>query len=107
MKKYLVWLWQNTRDIRWNMLVRIVAGIGRVAFGLLMVWLCKRFIDVTIRTGTTDDILQNADRIREARASQGLVIVEKVGASRLNAVFDEADKLVAADVPVLGWVVIE
>lgn len=58
MKKYLVWLWQNTRGIRLNMLVRIVAGIGRVAFGLLMVWLCKRFIDVTIRTGTTDDILQ-------------------------------------------------
>ena len=57
MKKYLVWLWQNTRGIRLNMLVRIVAGIGRVAFGLLMVWLCKRFIDVTIRTGTTDDIL--------------------------------------------------
>ena len=57
MKKYLVWLWQNTRGIRLNMLVRIVAGIGRVAFGLLMVWLCKRFIDVTIRTGTTDEIL--------------------------------------------------
>ena len=57
MKKYLVWLWQNTRGIRLNMLVRIIAGIGRVAFGLLMVWLCKRFIDVTIRIGTTDDIL--------------------------------------------------
>ena len=57
MKKYLVWLWQNTRGIRLNMLVRIVAGIGRVAFGLLMVWLCKRFIDITIRTGTSDDIL--------------------------------------------------
>lgn len=57
MKQYLVWLWQNTQGIRMNMLVRIVAGIGRVAFGLLMVWLCKRFIDVTIRTGTTDDIL--------------------------------------------------
>lgn len=57
MRKYLVWLWRNTRGIRMNMLVRIVAGIGRVAFGLLMVWLCKRFIDVTIRTGTTDDIL--------------------------------------------------
>ena len=57
MKKYLVWLWQNTRGIRLNMLVRIVAGIGRVAFGLLMVWLCKHFIDVTIHTGTTDDIL--------------------------------------------------
>ena len=57
MKKYLVWLWQNTRGIRLNMLVRIVAGIGRVAFGLLMVWLCKWFIDVTIRTGTSDDII--------------------------------------------------
>ena len=57
MKQYLVWLWQNTQGIRMNMLVRIVAGIGRVAFGLLMVWLCKRFIDVTIRTGTTDDLL--------------------------------------------------
>ena len=39
------------------MLLRIVAGIGRVSLGLLMVWLCKRFIDVTIRQGTTDDIL--------------------------------------------------
>ena len=57
MTNYLVWLWQNTRGIRWNMLVRIVAGIGRVAFGLLMVWLCKQFIDVTIRTGSSDDIL--------------------------------------------------
>jgi ABC-type multidrug transport system fused ATPase/permease subunit len=57
MKKYLVWLWQNTRGIRLNMLVRIVAGIGRVAFGLLMVWLCKRFIDVTIRTEASDGIL--------------------------------------------------
>ena len=57
MKKYLVWLWQNTKGIRLNMLLRIVAGIGRVAFGLLMVWLCKQFIDVTIRIGTSDDIL--------------------------------------------------
>ena len=57
MRKYLGWLWQNTQGIRLNMLVRIVAGIGRVAFGLLMVWLCKQFIDVTIRKGTSDDIL--------------------------------------------------
>ena len=49
---YVVWLWQNTKHIRLNMLIRIVAGLGRVGFGLLMVWLCKRFIDVTIRTGT-------------------------------------------------------
>ena len=39
------------------MVVRIVAGTGRVALGLLMVWLCKRFIDVTIHTGDGDDIL--------------------------------------------------
>ena len=39
------------------MLARIVAGVGRVSLGLLMVWLCKRFIDVTIRQGTTNDII--------------------------------------------------
>ena len=55
--KYVYWLWRNTRGIRLNMAVRTVAGIGRVSLGLLMVWLCKRFIDVTIRTGTRDDIL--------------------------------------------------
>lgn len=37
--------------------MRILAGIGRVSFGLLMVWLCKRFIDETVRTGSTRDIL--------------------------------------------------
>jgi len=55
--KYVVWLWRNTRGIRQNTLVRILAGIGRVSFGLLMVWLCKRFIDETVRTGTTKDII--------------------------------------------------
>ena len=56
--KYVVWLWRNTMGIRWNMLVRVVAGIGRVSLGLLMVWLCKQFIDVTIKTGTDGDIVQ-------------------------------------------------
>ena len=55
--RYVRWLWQHTAGIRLNMAVRLVAGTGRVALGLLMVWLCKRFIDVTIRTGTADDIL--------------------------------------------------
>ena len=54
---YVVWLWHNTVGIRLNMLVRIAVGIGRVLLGLLMVWLCKQFIDVTIRTGTEDDIV--------------------------------------------------
>ena len=37
--------------------MRIVIGIGRVALGLLMVWFSKMFIDVTIRTGTSQDII--------------------------------------------------
>lgn len=39
------------------MLVRTVAGIGRVSLGLLMVWLCKLFIDETVHTGSTRDIV--------------------------------------------------
>lgn len=57
MKRYIAWLWKNTSGIRLNMLVRIAAGLGRVGLGLLMVWLCKYFIDVTIHTGTTNDII--------------------------------------------------
>ena len=55
--KYITWLWHNTVGIRLNMLVRIMAGTGRVLLGLLMVWLCKQFIDVTIRTGSDEDIV--------------------------------------------------
>ena len=56
--KYISWLWNNSRGIRWNTVVRIVFGIGRVWFGLMMVWLSRRFIDETIRTGSTEDVLQ-------------------------------------------------
>ena len=38
--------------------MQIVAGIGQVALGLLMVWLSKQFIDVTIREGAADDVLR-------------------------------------------------
>ena len=54
---YISWLWRNSRGIRFNTLVRVVTGIGQVALGLLMVWLSRRFIDDTIRTGTADDVL--------------------------------------------------
>ena len=37
--------------------MRIVIGLGRVALGLLMVWFSKKFIDVTIHTGTSQDII--------------------------------------------------
>ena len=56
--KYIVWLWHNSRGIRLNSVVCVVAGIGQVTFGLLMVWLSRKFIDVTIRTGSADDMLE-------------------------------------------------
>jgi ABC-type multidrug transport system fused ATPase/permease subunit len=46
--KYFSWLWNNSRGIRWNTVVRIIAGIVQVVLSLLMVWLSKRFIDKTI-----------------------------------------------------------
>ena len=55
--KYIPWLWRNSMGIRWNSALRIVAGIGQVMLGLTMVWLSKRFIDETIRTGSVDDVL--------------------------------------------------
>ena len=55
---YVLWLWRNSIGIRWNTAVRIVTGIGQVVLGLLMVWLSRRFIDETIRTGSTDDVLR-------------------------------------------------
>ncbi len=55
--KYVRWIWEGMRGIRWNTLIRVVAGITQVGLGLLMVWLSRRFIDVTIRTGTRQDVI--------------------------------------------------
>jgi len=55
--KYIRWIWRNMAGIRWNTFVRITAGITQVTLGLLMVWLSKQFIDITIRVGTNDDVL--------------------------------------------------
>ncbi len=54
--KYLRWIWRGMEGIRWNTLIRVVAGIVQVGLGLLMVWLCRRFIDVTIHTGTPREV---------------------------------------------------
>ena len=43
--------------IRFNTVVRIVAGVSQVLLGLLMVWLSKQFIDVTIRSGCEADVI--------------------------------------------------
>lgn len=56
--KYLSWLWKNTDGFRFNIAVRVVFGVWRISLGLLMVWLSKRFIDETIRTGSDSDIVQ-------------------------------------------------
>ena len=56
--KYILWIWRNMAGIRWNTLVRVVTGITQVLLGLFMIWISKQFIDVTIRTGTTDDIIR-------------------------------------------------
>ncbi len=56
--KYIAWLWRGTKGFRVNIVARILAGIARVACGLLMIWLSKRFIDETIRTGSQDDIVR-------------------------------------------------
>lgn len=55
---YLHWLWESSRGVRWNIIVRIVTGVGQVWLSLLMVWLSKQFIDDTIHTGTADDIMK-------------------------------------------------
>lgn len=55
--RYSSWIWRNTQGIRLNTAVRIVTGTAQVAMGLLMVWLSRRFIDETIRTGTTRDVI--------------------------------------------------
>lgn len=56
--RYVAWLWRNTKGIRWNTAVRVVVGIVQVGLGLLMIWLCKLFIDETIHTGSDSDVWQ-------------------------------------------------
>lgn len=55
--KYVAWLWRNILGSRRNICVRIVCGVLQVTLGLVMVWLSKRFIDETIRTGTSSDVV--------------------------------------------------
>lgn len=56
--KYLKWLWHNTHGIRANMLLRVIVGVGQVSHALLMVWLCRYFIDVAIRSSSSEILVQ-------------------------------------------------
>ena len=75
--RYLSWLWNKTSGFRLNIALRIVFGVGRISLGLLMVWLSKRFIDETIRTGSDSDIIQMV----------ALLVATVVGAIVLRIVF--------------------
>ena len=55
--KYVAWIIQNMAGIRWNTLIRVVVGITQVVLGLVMIWFSKQFIDVTIRTGTNQEVI--------------------------------------------------
>ena len=55
--KYILWILRNMVGIRWNTLIRIVVGITQVMLGLVMIWFSKQFIDVTIRTGSDQDVI--------------------------------------------------
>ena len=56
--RYFAWLWNSAGGFRLNIAIRVLAGLGRVSLGLLMVWLSKRFIDETIVTGSESDIVR-------------------------------------------------
>ena len=53
---YLRWIIENTIGIRAGMVLRIVVGLVQTFLGLLLIWLCKQFIDVTALTGTANEI---------------------------------------------------
>ena len=55
--KYVAWIIQNMAGIRWNTLIRVVVGITQVVLGLVMIWFSKQFIDVTIRTGSNQEVI--------------------------------------------------
>ena len=57
MKKYVTWVGRNVQGIRLNMAGRVGMGILQTGLGLAQVAVCKRFIDVTIRTGTDRDVV--------------------------------------------------
>ena len=55
---YVAWLWRSIHGVRLNMAFRVAIGTLQVSLGLVMVWLSKRFIDETIRTGSSGDVLR-------------------------------------------------
>ena len=51
MRQYAFWFLRQMKIVKAQVLIRIVAGLTQVGFGLLLVWLCRRFIDYVIWKG--------------------------------------------------------
>ena len=64
--KYARWFIANTRGIRVNIVVRILAGLVQTALALMVVWLSKRLIDDVAMSGTTGDMAIQASLIAAA-----------------------------------------
>ena len=54
--KYARWFIDNSRGIRLNILVRIMAGLLQTVLALCVVWLSKRLIDDVAMTGTMSEM---------------------------------------------------
>ena len=54
--KYARWFIDNSRGIRLNILVRIMAGLLQTGLALCVVWLSKRLIDDIAMTGTMSEM---------------------------------------------------
>ena len=58
--KYARWFIDNSRGIRLNILVRIMAGLLQTVLALCVVWLSKRLIDDVAMTGTMSEMAVQA-----------------------------------------------
>ncbi len=75
--KYARWFIDNSRGIRLNILVRIVAGLLQTVLALLVVWLSKMLIDDVAMTGTIVEMAIQALLIAAA-------VVAGVGIRQVN-----------------------
>lgn len=58
--KYARWFIANSRGIRLNILIRILAGLVQTALALTVVWMSKRLIDDVAVGGTMHDMVRQA-----------------------------------------------
>ncbi len=52
-------------------------------------------------------LLQDAKSMERVKGAAGVVVVEKIGASKKQGILSEAEKLMMNELPVLGWIITE